>query len=329
MSSAERAGAVGGLAPALFVFPGEVVAHRAPAPTCTHCRTLIVNRMHNHVALLTDYGLDDEFVGVLKSVITDMAPHVRITDITHGVPAFDVRWGSLALARAIQYVPAGVVVAVVDPGVGSSRKAVAIEIAGGNGVLVGPDNGLLSSAASMAGGAERAFLLTNTDLHLEAPGTTFAGRDVFGPVAAFLCNGGAIEEVGEEVDIATLMPGLVPLPSVETHPDHGDGLRCEVTWVDRYGNCQLNVGPDDIAHLGQVVRVVVGDDVRSARVESHFAAIGEGAIGAVIDSYGMVALAVDRGSAASALRLGSGDAVHLYAGDTTTTTSVNLRPGGH
>ena len=240
-----------------------------------------------------------------------------------------MRWGSLALARAIQYVPAGIIVAVVDPGVGSSRKAVAIEVAGGNGVLIGPDNGLLSSAASMAGGAERAFLLTNTELHLEAPGTTFAGRDVFAPVAAFLCNGGALEEVGEEVDIATLMPGLVPLPSKETHPSHGEGLRCEVTWVDHYGNCQMNVGPEDIAHFGPVVRVVVGDDVRSARVESHFAAIAEGAIGAVIDSYGMVALAVDRGSAAQALRLQAGDAVYLYAGDDATTSPVTLRTAGH
>ena len=333
MSSAERAGAVGGLAPALFVFSGDVSSSRWSTtfvqPTGTRRQRLIVKRMHSHVALLTDYGLNDEFVGVLKSVITDMAPHVRITDITHGVPPFDVRWGSLALARAIQYVPAGIIVAVVDPGVGSSRKAVAIEVAGGNGVLIGPDNGLLSSAASMAGGAERAFLLTNTELHLEAPGTTFAGRDVFAPVAAFLCNGGALEEVGEEVDIATLMPGLVPLPSKETHPSHGEGLRCEVTWVDHYGNCQMNVGPEDIAHFGPVMRVVVGDDVRSARVESHFAAIAEGAIGAVIDSYGMVALAVDRGSAAQALRLQAGDAVYLYAGDDATTSPVTLRTADH
>ena len=106
--------------------------------------------MHSHVSLLTDYGLNDEFVGVMKCVITDMAPHVRITDITHGVPAFDVRAGSLALARAIQYVPPGIVIAVVDPGVGTSRRAIAIEVSNGRGVLLGPDNGLLASAAAMA-----------------------------------------------------------------------------------------------------------------------------------------------------------------------------------
>ena len=285
--------------------------------------------VHNHVALLTDYGLDDEFVGVLKSVITDMAPHVRITDITHGVPPFDVRWGSLALARAVQYVPAGIIIAVVDPGVGSDRLAVAIEVAGGQGVLIGPDNGLLPSAAAMAGGAERAFVLSNTELHLEAPGTTFAGRDVFGPVAAFLCNGGSIEDVGEPIDPSMLMPGLVPLPTELNDASRGAGLRCEVTWVDRYGNCQLNVGPAEIEPFAPVLRVVVGDEVRSARLEDHFAALADGAIGAVIDSYGMVALAVNRGSAAAELRLAAGDEVSLFRAEDggAPTSPVTLRGG--
>ena len=225
--------------------------------------------MHSHVSLLTDYGLHDEFVGVMKCVITDLAPHARITDITHGIPAFDVRAGSLALARAIQYVPPGIVIAVVDPGVGSNRRAIAIEVAGGQGVLIGPDNGLLASAAAMAGGAERVFELSNTDLHIDAPGTTFAGRDIFAPVAAHLCNGGAIEDVGPEIDSATVMPGLVPIPTVEKHDAYGEGLRCEVTWVDGYGNCQLNVGPDEIAQFGNTVRLVMGDDVRSARIASQ------------------------------------------------------------
>lgn len=282
--------------------------------------------MHSHVSLLTDYGLHDEFVGVMKCVITDLAPHARITDITHGIPAFDVRAGSLALARAIQYVPPGIVIAVVDPGVGSNRRAIAIEVAGGQGVLIGPDNGLLASAAAMAGGAERVFELSNTDLHIDAPGTTFAGRDIFAPVAAHLCNGGAIEDVGQEIDSATVMPGLVPIPTVEKHDAYGEGLRCEVTWVDGYGNCQLNVGPDEIAQFGTTVRLVMGDDVRSARIASHFAEIDGGAIGAVVDSYGMVALAVDRGSAAETLRLSAGDAVLVFTGSGDGQTSaVSIR----
>jgi S-adenosylmethionine hydrolase len=281
--------------------------------------------MHSHISLLTDYGLNDEFVGVMKSVLTDMAPQARITDLTHGVPAFDVRAGSLALARAVQYVPAGIIIAVVDPGVGSARRAIAVEVAGGRGIFLGPDNGLLASGIAMAGGADRAFELTNTDLHLAAPGTTFAGRDVFAPVAAFLANGGALEDVGNEIDTASVMPGLVPVASDETHASYGSGLRCEVTWVDAFGNCQLNVGPDDVAHFGQVLRLVIGDDVRSARVVSHFADIDGGAIGAVIDSYGMVALAVDRGSASDALRITAGDAVLVFAGEAGSTSSVTLR----
>ena len=281
--------------------------------------------MHSHISLLTDYGLQDEFVGVLKSVIADMAPHARITDLTHGIPPFDVRAGSLALARAVQYVPAGIVIAVVDPGVGSTRRAIAVEVAGGNGIFLGPDNGLLASGIAMAGGADRAFELTNTELHLSAPGTTFAGRDVFAPVAAFLANGGALEEVGREIDTASVMPGLVPVASDESHPTYGNGLRTEVTWVDAFGNCQLNVGPDDVQQFGNTLRLVIGDDVRSARVVSHYADIDGGAIGAVIDSYGMLALSVDRGSAAESLRLSAGDAVLVFAGESGSTSFVTLR----
>jgi len=281
--------------------------------------------MHSHISLLTDYGLHDEFVGVVKSVIADMAPHARATDLTHGIAPFDVRAGSLALARAVQYVPAGIVIAVVDPGVGSTRRAIAVEVAGGKGIFLGPDNGLLASGIAMAGGADRAFELTNTELHLDAPGATFAGRDVFAPVAAFLANGGAIEEVGREIDTASVMPGLVPVASDESHPTYGDGLRTEVTWVDAFGNCQLNVGPEDVQHFGPVLRLVVGEDVRSARIVSHYADIDGGAIGAVVDSYGMLALSVDRGSAAEALRLSAGDAVLVFAGESGSTSFVTLR----
>jgi S-adenosylmethionine hydrolase len=282
--------------------------------------------MTHHISLLTDYGLNDEFVGVVKSVISDIAPMARVVDLTHGVKPFDVRGGSLALARAIQYVPDGVIVAIVDPSVGSARRAIAVEVAQGRGIFLGPDNGLLGPAVALAGGAERSFELTNTELHLHSNGATFAGRDVFAPVAAFLANGGAIEEVGREIDVASLMPGLVPIPTQEKHPDHGEGLHCEVAWVDVFGNCQLNIGPDDVAHMGDVLRLVIGDDVRSARIVTHFAEIDGGAIGAVVDSYGMIALAIDRGSAAEALRLQEGDEVLVFQGNSEiSTSSVTLR----
>src|SRR6478752_4835017 len=131
-----------------------------------------MGRRFDTVSFLSDYGLADEFVGVVKAVVRDLAPHVQVIDLTHSVTAYDVRGGSLALARAIPYVPSGVVLAVVDPGVGTARRAVAIEVADGEGVLVGPDNGLLAPAVAMAGGAGRAVVLNNTAYQLGAPGAT-------------------------------------------------------------------------------------------------------------------------------------------------------------
>ena len=200
-----------------------------------------MGRRYETVSFLSDFGTADECVGVVKAVIRDLAPHARVIDLTHEIPPFDVRAGSLALARGIAYVPSGVVLAVVDPGVGTDRRAVAIEVADGDGVLVGPDNGLLAPAVAMAGGAERAVVLTNTELHLAAPGVTFAGRDVFAPVAAHLCNGVDLAELGEPIEADLLLPGVVPLPARRGRPSS-----CEVLWVDRFGNCQLNVGPDDL-----------------------------------------------------------------------------------
>ena len=148
---------------------------------------------------------------MVKAVLRDLAPHAVVLDLTHGVRPFDVRGGSLALARAIPYVPDGVVLAVVDPGVGTSRRALAIEVAGGAGVLLGPDNGLLAPAVAITGGADRAVELTNPEHHLAAPGATFAGRDVFAPAAAHLCNGGELTDLGPLVDTGLLMPGMVAL----------------------------------------------------------------------------------------------------------------------
>lgn len=284
---------------------------------------------YSHVALLTDYGTDDEFVGVMKSVIVDVAPHARITDITHGVAPFDVRGGSLALTRAIQYVPEGIIIAVVDPGVGTTRKAIAVEVADGAGVLLGPDNGLLAPAVALVGGATRAFSLTNEALHLSAPGATFAGRDVFAPVAAFLLNGGSLEDVGEELDANLLVPGVVPLPTETNHDDFGTGIRCEITWVDRFGNCQLNIGADDVVEMPMSVRLVFGDEVRSATITTNYASIPNGGIGLVVDSYGMLSICCDQESAASSLGIGVAEAVSLFPyGDgeqPSTSISVSIR----
>ncbi len=270
------------------------------------------------MSFLTDYGTADEFVGVVKSVIRDLAPHVGVIDLTHEIAPFDVRAGSLALARCIGYVAGGVVLAVVDPGVGTSRRAIAIEVAGGAGVVIGPDNGLLAPAVAMAGGAERAFELTNPEFQLEAAGATFAGRDIFAPAAAHVCNGVDLAEFGPEVDPILLLPGTIPLPR-----EDGDALVTEVLWVDRFGNCQLNVGPDDLlATWGSSLQLQIGRPsdpggvtVRRAVRATSFAELSGGAVGLVLDSYGMLAISLDQRSAAEELGLGAGDQVALVALD--------------
>lgn len=274
------------------------------------------------VSFLSDYGTADEFVGVVKSVIRGIAPQVTVVDLTHEVPPHDVRAGSLALARAIQYVDSGVVLAVVDPGVGTDRKAIAVEVAGGEGVLVGPDNGLLAPAVAMAGGAERAVTLTVDDYHLPAPGPTFAGRDVFAPVAAHLCNGAALTEVGEEIDPNALLPGVVPISRVEE-----GRLLCEVLWVDRYGNAQLNASLDELpATDPSVARFAlgIGGRTRWASVAPTYAAIRPGEIGLVVDSYGLVSLCADRSSAAAELGIDAGAEVTVELLDETAGVPVTM-----
>jgi len=260
------------------------------------------------VSFLSDYGLTDEFVGVCKAVVLRAAPSARIIDITHGIPPFDVRAGALALARSVQYLPPGVVLAVVDPGVGSDRRAVAVEVEGG--FLVGPDNGLLAPAVAMLGGAVRAVSLTNPEYHLEAPGATFAGRDVFAPAAGYLAAGTPLEELGEQVDSMSLVPGMVPLPT-----DEGGRATGEVLWIDRYGNAQLNIDPGDLVALGVEpggpVEVRFGHDRRTGRWVESYAEAGPLELAVVVDSYGLVSLTADRRPVAEELGLRAGSAVTL------------------
>ena len=259
------------------------------------------------VSFLSDYGHADEFVGVVHSVIRTLAPDVRVIDLLHDVAPHDVRAGSLALVRAVQYVAPGVVLAVVDPGVATARRAVAVEVGGGEGVFVGPDNGLLAAAVAMSGGATSAVELTNPDYQLPAPGPTFAGRDVFAPAAAHLCVGVAPAELGPEVDPLSLLPGLIPLPRRE-----GDRLVSEVLWVDRFGNCQLNIGPDEVSGWGDRIALHLKDGaVRTATMARTYGDLGPGQVGLVVDSYGMLSVAFDQRSAAEELGLAAGSPLVL------------------
>ena len=227
-------------------------------------------------------------------------------DVTHGIDRYDIRGGGLALARAAQYLNPGVVLAVVDPTVGSDRRPVAVEVGGGSSVLVGPDNGLLAPAVGLVGGATRVVELRNEQYRLGGDACTFDGRDVFAPAAGHLAAGVPLTELGPLVDPAGLVPGIVANAAV--HPDRAEA---EVLWVDRFGNVQLNVGPDDLAHLGDPLTLRAADGSRTVRRAATYAAIAPGEVGVVVDSYGLVSLALDRRSCAAELALEVGSAVTL------------------
>ena len=262
------------------------------------------------VSFLSDYGHTDEFVGVCKSVMLSLAPDLQIVDITHDLPVHDVRAGALTLVRAAQYLPdGGIVLAVVDPGVGTDRRLVAVEVE--QGILLGPDNGLLAPAVAILGGAQRVVSLTSTEHQLPAPGPTFAGRDVLAPAAAHLAAGVDPSELGDEVDAAGLVPGLVSLP----RHDEGGAIYGEVWWIDRFGNCQLNIDPDELrahgAEPGGTLEVRFGDQARSVRWVHTYADAKPSELVLVVDSYGLLSLAFDRESAAATLRLKAGSGVTL------------------
>lgn len=262
------------------------------------------------VAFLSDYGLADEFVGVCTAVIVGLAPDVTIVDLTHELAPHDVRAGALALVRAVQYLPEGaVVLAVVDPGVGTDRRLVAVDCEAAT--FVGPDNGLLAPAVAMLGGARLVVEITNPDLRIPAPGATFAGRDILAPAAAHLARGEPIAALGPAVDPAGLVPGVLALPQTG---DDG-AIEAQVWWIDRFGNCQLNLGPEELVALGgspdRPVEVRMGDRAKAARWVGTYAEAKPSELVLVVDSTGLLSLALDRRSAAAEFGLETGSAVTL------------------
>ncbi len=186
------------------------------------------------LTFITDYGLEDGFVAACHGVAARIAPAARVIDITHLVQPGDVRRGAAVLAQTIPYLPPAVHVAVVDPGVGTARRGVAVQA--GDSILVGPDNGLLSWAVAAQGGAERAVQLTNGDLWLHPVSPTFHGRDIFMPVAAHLAAGTDLASAGDEIDLADLV--TLPAPTSRVRDGEAEG---EVMSVDRFGNVQLSI----------------------------------------------------------------------------------------
>lgn len=277
-------------------------------------------KKYETISFLSDFGTTDEFVGVVHSVINSIAPFAKVIDITHGIPHYDIRSGGLALARSAQYLSPGVVLAVVDPGVGTQRRAVAVEVGDGESVLVGPDNGLLAPTVALVGGADRAVSLTETNYQLPAPGPTFAGRDIFGPAAAHIASGVDLSELGDEIEVASLVPGLMPITSKED-----DGLHAEVLWVDQYGNAQINLDPTELEIKENEINhfeIKTGGLTRIAKKVETFEELGAGELGLTIDSYGLVALVIGRGSAAEEMKISTGNQVIISASENSSTQPV-------
>jgi S-adenosyl-L-methionine hydrolase (adenosine-forming) len=259
------------------------------------------------ITFLTDFGLEDDFVGTCHGVIKRIAPDAQLIDITHGIRPGRILQGALALANALQYMPAGVHLAIVDPGVGSSRRPLALRDAEGR-LYVGPDNGLLLPAADRFGGVVEAHELANPRYALESVSRTFHGRDLFSPAAAHLALGVPLGELGPPIDEDALVRLELPAPELGA-----SRIRATVLAVDRFGNIALNLSRD---HLDEA-SIVPGMRVELAARGNRYYAVAartfaDATAGELIlyeDSYRNVAVAVTRGSAASLLGVEEGSEI--------------------
>jgi S-adenosylmethionine hydrolase len=256
------------------------------------------------VTFLSDYGLEDEFVGVCHGIMLKIAPDLKIIDVHHYILRQDIRHGAVVLKQSVPFLPDSVHLAVVDPSVGSARRAIAVETGWGE-VFVGPDNGLLIPAALAAGGIKKAFELTDERFQVRPVSRTFQGRDVFAPAAAHVANGADPSDLGPPVDPDDLVP--LEIPSAWVHDDH---LHAEILQVDRFGNLQFNFGADRLREVS------IEPGVRlEVRLEGHrikvpyaltFADVKAGEFVLVEDSYHHLSLAINKGDAAAKLRAAAG-----------------------
>jgi hypothetical protein len=259
------------------------------------------------ITFLSDYGLDDAFVGVCHGVIARIAPSARVLDVCHEIAPQDVEQGATTLASAVEYLPEAVHLVVVDPGVGTARRGVAVLTAQGS-ITVGPDNGVASLAWRALGGPVKAHCIDNDALWLRNPSKTFHGRDIFAPVAAHLANGAPLTDVGREVDVESLEQIALRKPTVDDDHVHG-----EVWSVDHFGNLSLNVHRSDLEaagmNLGDTVELRLHGRTLQVPFTVTFGEVAPGRTAVCEDSYRRITVAVNLGHAAKTLRAGRGDPV--------------------
>ncbi len=261
------------------------------------------------VTLLTDYGRDDDFVGVCHGVIRTIHPDADIVDITHGIERYAVRQGALVLRNTLPYMPVGVHVAVVDPQVGTERRAIALRTGDGR-ILVGPDNGLLSLAWERCEGVDQVVDITRSPHRLEPVSATFHGRDIFAPVGAWLARGAELADAGDPLDPETLARVEMPHPREEF-----GAVVAHALVIDHFGNVGLNVDHDRLAGtgitLGGKVEVDVRGETYAATYAQTFADVSAGELLVYQDAYRTLALAINRGDAAGTLALKPDDELRL------------------
>jgi S-adenosylmethionine hydrolase len=270
-------------------------------------------RSHPFVSLLSDWGARDPSAAICRAVVLGIAPEALIVDITHEVDKYNVRHGALMLWCALPFMPVGAHMAVVDPGVGTARRPIALETARGD-YLVGPDNGLLLPAAERLGGVVRGHLIDTVEYRLPVVSSTFHGRDLFAPAAAHLALGVPLESIGPPVDVDGLTG--IDWPPVTVRADE---LETSVIYRDTFGNLKLAGLTADlldalegIAHGDHVQVTLVHGDERRAVEMTWAPTFGEVELGGHVlyeDSYGRLCIAQNRGNAAQALGLAEGDGV--------------------
>jgi len=261
------------------------------------------------VTFLSDFGLQDDFVGTCHGVIKTIAPDVQIIDVTHGIAPQHVLQGALVLANTTSYMPMGVHLAVVDPGVGSARRPLALRSGDGR-LFVGPDNGLLVPAAERLGGIEAAHELANADYALDTVSRTFHGRDLFAPAAAHLAAGVPLDELGPPVAADALARLDLPEPEVGENR-----IRATVLYIDRFGNVQLNLTREHLQKAevlpGTVIEVELSLDRYYAVAARTFADARKGDVILYEDSYRNIALAISGGNAAALFGAAPGQEVRI------------------
>jgi S-adenosylmethionine hydrolase len=261
------------------------------------------------ITFLTDFGLQDDFVGICHGVIKRIAPDVQIIDITHGIPPQQVLQGALVLANTVSYLPEGVHLAVVDPGVGTERRQLALRDSTGR-LYVGPDTGLLLPAAEKLGGVAEAHEIANRTFALDPVSRTFHGRDVFSPAAAHLANGVELAELGPAVDPGSLARLDIPVPEIGS-----TRMRTTILYVDHFGNIQLNLTRADLEQVG----VEPGDQVELEHRSDRYYAVAartfedarKGDIILYEDAYRNISVAISGGDAASMLRARPGGELRI------------------